>query len=213
MQRLRPILLGGAIAVLVIVVLSLFDVWGWIPNPFSKSTIDRSAPALLERLEDLEDYHAASAQLQEFVDVEDDTRFIPSFISGQRVSFLAFGSVDAVVDFGALGDGAVTVSDDRKTVTVVLPPAHIGDVHVDPDRSRVLNRQRGVLDRLGGVFTDNPTGERELFQLSEQKLKAAAGKSELTDRAETNTRNMLKALFQSLGFDHVTIRFEAPKGT
>lgn len=213
MRRLRPVAIGAAVAVLVILVASVFDPWSWLPNPFSQSKVDRSAPALLDRLEDLSEYRAASAQLQELVDIENDTRFVPSFISGDRVSFLAFGTVDAVVDFGSLGKGAVEVSGDRTTVTVVLPPARIDTVKVDPGRSRVLNRQRGVLDRLGSVFSDNPTSERELYQLSEKKLRSAAAESKLTARAETNTRNMLRALFQSLGFEDITIRFEAPKGT
>lgn len=213
MRRLRPVGIGVAVAVLVILVASVFDPWSWLPNPFSRSKVDRSAPALLNRLEDLSEYRAASAQLQELIDIEDDTRFVPSFISGERVSFLAFGTVDAVVDFGDLGKGAVTVSDDRRTATVVLPHARIDSVHVDPDRSRVLNRQRGVLDRLGSVFSDNPTSERELYQLGEKKLRAAAADSKLTARAEANTRKMLRALFQSLGFEHITIRFETPVGT
>jgi hypothetical protein len=213
MRRLRPVGIGVAVAVLVILVASVFDPWSWLPNPFSRSKVDRSAPALLNRLEDLSEYRAASAQLQELIDIEDDTRFVPSFISGERVSFLAFGTVDAVVDFGDLGKGSVTVSDDRRTATVVLPHARIDSVHVDPDRSRVLNRERGVLDRLGSVFSDNPTSERELYQLGEKKLRAAAADSKLTARAEANTRKMLRALFQSLGFEHITIRFETPVGT
>jgi hypothetical protein len=213
MRRLRPVGIGVAVAVLVILVASVFDPWSWLPNPFSRSKVDRSAPALLNRLEDLSEYRAASAQLQELIDIEDDTRFVPSFISGERVSFLAFVTVDAVVDFGDLGKGSVTVSDDRRTATVVLPHARIDSVHVDPDRSRVLNRERGVLDRLGSVFSDNPTSERELYQLGEKKLRAAAADSKLTARAEANTRKMLRALFQSLGFEHITIRFETPVGT
>jgi hypothetical protein len=206
-RRLRPVVIGVAIAVALFLVVSAIDPWNWIPNPFSQSKVDRSAPALLNRLEDLSDYRAASAQLQELVDIEHDTRFVPSVISGDRVSFLAFGTVDAVVDFGALGTGAVTVSGDRKTVEVTLPHARIATVKVDPDKSRVLNRQRGVLDRLGSVFTDNPTGERELYQVSEQKLRAAAGDSKLTARAEANTKRMLQALFRTLGFEHITVTF------
>lgn len=70
-----------------------------------------------------------------------------------------------------------------------------------------------MLDRLGSVFSENPTGERELYQLGEKKLGAAAADSKLTARAETNTRSMLQALFGSLGFEHITIRYQTPTGT
>jgi hypothetical protein len=213
MRSLRSIALGALAAVVVFLVASLLDPWDLLPNPFERSEVDRSAPALLEKLEDLSEYHAASAQLQELIDIEEDVRFVPSFIAGERVSFLAFGTVDAIVDFSALEEGAIEVSEDRTTVHVRLPPARIGEVNVDPERSRVLDRDRGVLDRLGGVLSDNPTGERELYLEAQQKLRRAAADSELTDRAEANTRRMLRALFETLGFEDVTIEFATPTGT
>ena len=207
MRSLRSVLVGAGVAVLVVVVLSLLDVWDFLPNPFERTRVDRSAPALLQRLEDLSEYRAASAQLQELIDIEEDTRFVPSLISGERTSFLAFGTVDAVVDFSSLGSGAVTVDDERTTVAVRLPRATIDDVKVDPKQSRVLDRERGVLDRLGSVFSDSPTSERGLYLLSEEKLKAAAASSGLRARAELNTKRMLTALFRSLGFTDITITF------
>ena len=207
MRSLRSVLVGAGVAVLVVVVLSLLDVWDFLPNPFERTRVDRSAPALLQRLEDLSEYRAASAQLQELIDVEEDTRFVPSLISGERTSFLAFGTVDAVIDFSSLGSGAVTVDDERTTVAVRLPRATIDDVKVDPKQSRVLDRERGVLDRLGSVFSDSPTSERELYLLSEEKLKAAAASSGLRARAELNTKRMLTALFRSLGFTEISISF------
>jgi hypothetical protein len=209
MRRLQPVLVGVVAAVAVLLIAAAIDPWGLLPNPFEKKTIDRSAPAVLNRLSDLSEYKAATAQLQELIDVEHDVRFVPSVISGDRATFLAFGTVDAVVDFGEIGRGAVAVTDDRKTVRIVLPHARIADVHVDPARSKVVNRQRGVLDRIGGVFSDNPTSERELFQLSEQRLTKAAQASKLRARAESNTRSMLRSLLTSLGFEDITIDFES----
>jgi hypothetical protein len=209
MRRLQPALIGIVAAIAVLIIAASIDPWGLLPNPFTKKTIDRSEPAVLNRLSDLSEYKAATAQLQELIDVEHDVRFVPSIISGDRATFLAFGTVDAVVDFGELGSGAIEVTDDRKTVRIVLPHARIDDVHVDPSRSRVVNRKRGVLDRIGGVFSDNPTSERELYQLSEQRLVKAAAESKLRDRAETNTRSMLRTLLRSLGFEDITIDFRS----
>lgn len=213
MRRLRTLALTVIAAVALFLVATLIDPWDLLPNPFERERIDRSAPALLKELEDLSEYHAATAQLQELIDIEDDIRFVPSFIGGERVSFMAFGEVDAVVDFSRLGAGAVEVSDDRSSVHVTLPPARIEEVRVDPDRSRVLDRDRGVLDRLGGLFSDNPTSERELYLEAEEKLRRAAADSELTERAEANTRRMLRALFSALGFEHITVEFATPAGT
>jgi hypothetical protein len=209
MRRLQPIVIGIVAAVAVLLIAAAVDPWGLLPNPFTRKTIDRSEPAVLNRLEDLSEYKAATAQLQELIDVEHDVRFVPSLISGDRATFLAFGTADAVVDFGELGNGAVEVTDDRKTVRVVLPHARIDGVHVDPARSRVVNRQRGVLDRIGGVFSDNPTSERELYQLAETRLTKAAAASKLRARAEANTRAMLRSLLRSVGFEDITVEFRS----
>lgn len=198
----------------VLVGLFLFgalDLFDFLPNPFEKDEIDRSSPALLARLNDLAEYRAASAELQVLIDVEDDVQFLPSLIAGQRVTFLAGGTVDAAVDFADLGGGAVEVDGD--SVRITLPAAEIVDVDVEPDRSYVVNRERGILDRIGGIFSDNPTGEQELYQLAEDKLLAAAGESPLRERAERNTEQMLEALLTSLGFDSVTVVFEEPPDT
>src|SRR4051794_16399402 len=195
-KRVVVIAAGVIVALFVVGAIDVFD---FLPNPFKSSTVDRSQPALLEKLSDLSEYRAATAELQVLIDVEDDVRFVPSFVAGERVTFLAGGSVDAAIDFSDLSGDAIEVDGD--TVTITLPAAKVVDVDVDPDRSYVVNRDRGILDRVGGVFTDNPTGEQELYQLAEKKLRAAADDSALRDRAEKNTTKMLTALLRSLGFE------------
>jgi hypothetical protein len=210
-KRAGQIVVGVAGVLVGLFLFGALDLFDFLPNPFEKNEIDRSQPALLERLNDISEYRAATAELQVLIDVEDDVRFLPSLIAGQRVTFLAGGTVDAAVDFSDLGEGAVEV--DGVSVRITLPSAGIVDVDVEPDRSYVVNRERGILDRIGGIFSDNPTGEQELYQLAEDKLLAAASDSALRERAERNTERMLEALLTSLGFESVTVVFEEPPET
>ena len=176
-------------------------------NPFGSETIDRSQPDVLRSIEPLSEYRAATANLEVIVDLERDT-LLPSFLKGERVLFVAAGTVDAGVDFGELGDDAIQVNDDRTAVTLTLPAPRLFEAHVDPDRSRVFDRDRGFIDRLQSVFEDSPTEDRSLFVLSERKLKeAAAADPELLRSAERNTRAMLEGMLRGLGFEQVTIRF------
>ena len=71
----------------------------------------------------------------------------------------------------------------------------------------MISRDRGLLDRLGSVFSDSPTGERGLQLAAQEKMKAAAAASDLSARAEQNTRKMLEALLGNLGFTSVTVTF------
>jgi hypothetical protein len=214
-RRLRA--RGGA-AVLLVVVLALavaglsgLRLWPSFPNPFATRQVDRSQPVLLQAIEDLEVYKAATGNFQVVVDLEESSRGIPLVIKGQRTLFVAGGSVDAEVDFSTLGEGAIKVSGtDRRKVEITLPRARLTEARVDPDQSRVFSRERGLLDRLGSVLSDNPTSERELYQLAQDKMEAAAAASDLRGRAEQNTRAMLETMLRSLGYTDVTVTFRDP---
>jgi hypothetical protein len=192
-----------------------FLVVGWVKdlvpdfaNPFQEETVDRTGPAVLKSIRNLEDFRAASGHFQVIVDIEKDTRFLPGAIKGERVLFVAVGSVDAGVDFSGLDEGAVEVSDDRTSVVLELPPATYRDPELDFERSYVYDRDRGVIDRIGSFFDDDPGGDSELYRLSEERLAAAARDgSGLLARAERNTRLMLEGLLRALGFTSVEIRF------
>ena len=178
-----------------------------VPNPFGSETIDRTQPALLQSLADLSEYHAATANFQVIVDTEKDTKFVPSFIRGERTVYVAGGSVDAIVDFSQLDERSIQVSQDRTSVTVVLPAPTVADPDVDPEQSRVVSRDRGVLDRIGGAFSDNPSTERPLVLAAEDKMRDAANQSDLRAKAEQNTRSMLEGMLRALGYTSVDVSF------
>ena len=178
--------------------------WG---NPFKTEEVDRTGPAVLKALADLHEYRAATGAYQVMVDTEKDAKYLPSFIKGERTLFLAQGSVDAAIDFSGLGPDAVQVHPD-KSVTISLPHAQLTKPVLDTAASRVVDRDRGLLDRLGSVFTDSPTGEQDLYAAAEPKLRAAADASGLVAKADENTTQMLTRLLGALGFDKVTVTWQ-----
>jgi hypothetical protein len=203
---------GIAVAVAVPVVGAAADrIAHWV-NPLQQQVVDRSTTPLLLALKDLDQYHAATGTFQVVIDQEHDTQWLPSAISGERVSFLATGTVDAYVDFTALGDDHVQLSPDGETATITLPAAQLSEARLDPAQSRVLNRDRGLLDRVGDALADNPTDDSALYAQAGDRLESAATHSDLYTRAEDNTRDMLTGLGQSLGVAHVTVAFEPAPG-
>jgi Protein of unknown function (DUF4230) len=198
-----------------LIVLFGFLVVGWVKdlvpdfaNPFQEETIDRTGPAVLKSIQNLRDFRAASGHFEVIVDVEKDTSFVPGQLKGERVLFVAVGDVDAGVDFTGVEEGAIEVSDDRRSVEIELPPATFRDPELDLERSYVYDRDRGVLDRIQGFFGDDAGGDAELYRLAEDKLSAAArDNSGLLARAEQNTRAMLVGLLRGLGFTRVEIRY------
>lgn len=205
-RRWRGVALTAVVLVLLVIGLQSVRLPS-LSNPFGTKTVDRSAPALLTSLTDLARFQAASGSFQVIVDVEKDVGRVPSVVAGERTLFLAQGSVDSYVDFTGIGEDAVTVSADGKRVDIVLPPAALSDARVDPEQSRVVSRQRGVLDRLGGVFSDDPTSERELYLVAQRQMAEAARAGGLQERAEDNTRSMLTGLLGTLGYTDVDVEF------
>ncbi len=81
---------------------------------------------------------------------------------------------------------------------------------VDPARSHVAARDRGIVNRLAGVFSDNPTSERELYLLASHKMGAAARESRLIAKAEAHTTEVLSGLLGKAGVPNVRVVFEPP---
>lgn len=179
-------------------------------NPFRTETVDRSSPVVLKSIQNLRRFQAATGHFEVIVDLEKDTRFVPTPIRGERVLFVAVGDVEAGVDFTGLEGDAVRVSNNRRTVRLELPQAEFFGARVDPARSYVYDRDRGLIDRVASIFQDNPTSEQELYVLAQEKLMDAAEEgSGILARAERNTRLMLIGLLEALGFTSVTIEFVA----
>jgi hypothetical protein len=178
-------------------------------DPFSTTRVDRTPPALLKQMQDLSQFRAARGTFEVNVDVEDDVDLVPSFIAGERASFNGIGTVDANVDFSTLSTDAVVLGDDGSATITLSEPAYTKAV-VDPARSHVMNRDRGLVDRVAGVFSDEPTSEQELYVLAGKKIDAAARESDLVTKAEANTTSMLKGLLGKLGFTNVNVVFTKP---
>jgi hypothetical protein len=201
----------GVAVVLLVALLALFGLARLTHWPFGSEERDRSGPAVLTAMRDLSEYHAATGQYQVIIDIQQDAKFLPDIIKGKRTIFLAIGSVDSYVDFRKLGDDAVSVSSDRKSVSITLPRAQLSKPNVDPDQSRVLNQDLGVIDRLGNLFSDQPNPQnQQMYQVAEQRLADAARQVGLQKLAEDNTRATLDKLMRSLGFTTVDITFVNP---
>ncbi|GED83039.1 DUF4230 domain-containing protein [Streptomyces sp. 6-11-2] len=178
-----------------------------IKDLFGTETHDRSGPALLKSIQDLSRYDAASGNFQVVVDLEKDSKYLPDAIRGTRTLYVGAGTVDAYVDLGRLGDKDVTVDGDRTSATLRLPHARLGRPALDADHSYAVSKQRGLLDRLGDLFSDNPNSEQAVQRLAVKHIADAAKDSGLTARAEANTTGMLEGLLTSLGFKEVHVTY------
>ena len=201
-------LLTALVVLLVVLFAGLrLSVLPGLRDVFGEETHDRSGPTLLKSIRDISRYDAASGNFQVVVDLEKDAKYLPDAIRGTRTLYVGAGPVDAYVDLGRIGKDDVTVNDDRTSATLKLPHAALGRPALDPDRSYAVSKQRGLLDRIGDLFSDNPNDERAVQRLAARHIGDAARESELTTRAEANTTSMLQGLLRPLGFKEVNVTY------
>lgn len=208
----------GLVALGIVIVAVVFGI-SWVrgvfpdfDNPFRQQTIDRSGPAVLKSLQDLHEYHAATGNFQQIVDLHQDSG-LPDAILGSRTLYIAYGSVDASVDFSNVDDDSVDVSDDRLTATITLPRPTLSPARIDPTRSYVYDQNEGALNKIGDIFSSNDNDQQQLNVVAVQKINAAAQQgSGLIARARENTRLMLSSLLRALGFTTVNVVFADEAG-
>src|SRR5690606_20453194 len=118
---------GAVVVLLAVLVAGMgLSVLPGLKDLFGTETRDRTGPALLESVQDISRYDAASGSFQVVVDLEKDARFLPDAIRGSRTLYVGAGTVDAYVDLGELDGDDVRVDEDRTSATLRLPHARLG---------------------------------------------------------------------------------------
>ncbi|MBB5829247.1 DUF4230 domain-containing protein [Micromonospora carbonacea] len=209
-RGLLVVLGAAAVAVVVLLGAQATNVFPDFRNPFAKEQTDRSQPPLLKSIQDLSRYVAAEGNFQVVVDLQNDRDNVPEFLLNQRTLFVGAGSVEAYVDFTKIGEGAVVVSPDGKSVEVKLPAPQLGQTNLDMEKSYVVAEQRGLLNRINDLVKGDPNRQQQVYKLAEDRITAAARDSGLTGRAQENTNKMLEGLLRSLGYEKVTVTYVAP---
>ena len=201
---LRTLGLGVALVVGAVFVADRFD----FDLPVTTTEKDYSAPPILLELKEMSELHSARADFEVVIDHEKDVQYMPAILAGERVQFVAVGSVDAVVDLSGLSEDAIVFDPKTNSVVVTLPAPTLSAPVMDHEQSHVMNRDRGLFDRLAGMFSDSPTGEAALYEAASNKMVDAAAQSGVIEKAELHVEDLLEDMILELGVDHVEVEFE-----
>lgn len=198
--------LGATVVLALLLLATLAFSTGLLKRPsfLGQETVDRTGPSVLQQLEDIQEFHAATGYFETVVDLERDTENLPQWVSGERVLYVGKGEVDAVVDFSGIQEQDVEVSEDRRTIDISLPAPTLDEPTLDLETSYVVDHDRGITDR----FTGSDIERRAQRTAVEQMIAAAeGGDTGMVERAETNTTAMLEALFTAAEFETVEVTF------
>ena len=124
--------------------------------------------------------------------------------------FVGSGSVEAYVDFSSLTEGAIVVDEATDTAKITLPAPQLTQAALDMERSYVVAEERGLLNRIGDAFADDPNQQQRVYQEAQKRITEAARSSGLDQRARENTQKMLESLLARLGYTSITVTYANP---
>lgn len=200
--RLGALVAGAAVLVLVWV--------GIGASPFSPpapQATDDTGPVMLHSIQELRRYVPAQGAFEVAVVLREGYPKVPTWVYGYEGVLVAHGTVDTYVDLSGLAADALTVSADRRAVSVRLPAPQLAPPTIDHRRSQVVDSDGGIVNAVAEAFDGKADRTQELYRAAETKISTAAAASDLTLRAERNTEEMMRSIGTSLGFETVDVTF------
>ena len=155
-----------------------------------------TSPVVVEGIQELD--RLATVRWTESVVVtrESGGTQLEQFLTGERVLLVATGEVEAGVDLAEMDEDDVRVDGDR--VTVDLPEPQVLSSSLDEERTRVYDRDRGLLN-LGA----DDVLVQEARQDTESEVVSTAEENGILETAERNAEESIRAFVTTLGFEVV----------
>lgn len=186
-------LLGAVLAAALTV---WFTSWGREAHPEGRR-IDLSQPTVLSKIQQLERLETVLYQMEKIVTGEREIRYLPQFLSGDRLLLIVHGEVIAGIDLSKVQSEDISVRDN--VLQLKIPTAELLTVRIDNERTRVYSRETGLFSRV------DPHLETDVRREAERQLREAAMEEGLLEMADKNARATLLRLLESFGFERVEL--------
>lgn len=155
-------------------------------------------PAIVKQVQGLSKLETSKYTLEKILDAERSRRFVPEFLAGEKLVFIAHGEVVGGVDLSKVTDEDITISEN--SLTMRLPEPEIMYSRIDNEKSRVYERDTGL-------FSDADKDlESEVRAEAEQLLRQEAIEGGILKESRENAEQGLRLLFNSMGYSEVTFR-------
>lgn len=193
----RASVLVGAFAGFLLATVIAAILWIGVWNRSGRRTIDLSQPTVIHQIQQLHRLETVVFKMEKIVTGGQESRYLPTFLVGDRLLLVAYGEVTAGVDLSAIKAGDVRV--EERSVNITVPRAELFSTRVDNERTRVYSRETGLFSSV------DPSLESDVRRAAEQEIRQAALDGGVLSVAAQNARSTLSAFVSSLGFEHVTI--------
>lgn len=162
-------------------------------------TIRLNAAAVVQRVQQLNRLETTSYTVEKVIEAGIQGNPFEDILFGDRLLLIAHGRVEAGLDLSKLSPEDVIVSDDGMSVTLRLPPVEIFSTSLDNDRTRVYDRQQGLLAPA------NKDLETQARQAAESEILKAACEGGVLQNAQQDSKRAIEQFLSLLDIEQVVI--------
>lgn len=174
-------------------------------NPFNKPSffINKDQAAIVKQMRQISRLETASFTIEKIIEAGTSGNAFQQLLYGDRILLIAHGEVIAGFNLEHISQDDITITGD--TITMKLPPPQILLTRIDNEKTRVYDRNQGLLSR------GDKDLETEARIAAEQTIQEAACEADILQEASDNARKQLITLLRAFGFTTVTL--EIPEGS
>jgi hypothetical protein len=165
----------------------------WLFRTAGPPRVDTSRPTVVRQIQQLQRLETVVFNMDKIVSGGWESRYLPTFLAGERLLLVVDGEVTAGVDLGRIGASDIIVS--GKTIRMKIPDPQIFSARVDNERTRVYSRETGLFTRV------DPNLESDIRREAERQVRQAALDNGILQTAAANARTTMTSFLRGLGFD------------
>jgi hypothetical protein len=206
-RRRRLLLIAGAAVLLLAAAIA--GIW-WSVRRVSRDLAKPQETAVdigdvVTQIREMSRLETAAMHVINVSTIKQSYRFIPKSLGGDEITLYAEGDVIAGIDLSRVQQSDVTREPDG-TLVMRLPDPQVLITRVDNAKTRVLNRNTGLLRGA------DPGLESRLRLFAEGAIRSEALRKGVLDLAAQNAEGKLAAFLHTVGFRRVRfVRSAAPR--
>jgi len=162
-----------------------------------KTVFNLDQSSVIKEIKSLNRLETASFTIEKIIEAGSDSGAFKELLFGDRILLIAHVEVIAGFDLSNIDEEDIKII--GKKIEIHLPSPEILTTKLDNEKTRVYDRQMGILTKGDSQL------ESKARLAAENSIRSASCESGILELASINAQKQLTFLFRSVGFEEVVI--------